>query len=925
MRVSFAAIASFGLALVTDVNAYNPFLSTTTVYSCTSSAQSSPIIKTSTVFASASSTTFTVTTTSTLTSAASAPAATTVTKISTVLGSASAPAVSTVTEIVTVTNVVTVTATATVFGSTTLNAASSTTPASSARPSSSVTVTSGATSAASVPVASRSTFSNSTAALTKSLTVSSNSTTALSNNTSLSTTATVEVDPSFSTTSLAPSSSTASAVASASAVGAGYNATANVTATGSVTVSNTILVFAASSNVSYSATSGLEAYGIPYDLVLVPSSGITLPTLNSSLTQGNYGGIIILSEVQYDYSTGYASALTAAQFTTLYSYQVAFGIRMVRLDVYPDSTFGVNALGGCCGTDVEQLVSFSNNTGFEGANINVGATMSTENIYHYAAEIIDTNTTWEVAQYAADSAGQFTTNTTAAVINNFAGGRQQMVFFLAWDTTWSTTNTFLQHGYIHWMTRGLFVGARKSYFNTQVDDVHLTTDLYSPTNGTYRIIPSDLESHVSWMTEINTRLPSGSSYFMELGHNGNGDIIAATNSNNSAACDPDTAIYYNALPVTSLEFQKPLGTSENIWPTTPTEYVWSLACAQIDELASWFMTTANRDAFAHISHTFTHENLDNVSRGQFQSTRLSEVDSNSDISLQATYDDASREIFFNVAWLAQVGISAGRFSGGGIIPPAITGLHNGDVIRAWEDNNITMVVGDNSRPVLLNTENNWYPYITTVADNGYAGLVVMGRWPTNIFYDCDTADCTTLEWTNTASGDGEFADLLTYERTTNTRYLLALRHDPYMFHQANLRTTGISSYTVGSQTGDFSLLQIWVETITQEMARLTNWPLITMQHDAMAQNFVDRMTRDECNPNLSYKYSSDGSHITSVTVTANSNTCSVPIPVTLPNGVSATTSGSTTKDSVGSEPVIEWVTLSGSAVTLTLSTPVSIL
>jgi hypothetical protein len=106
------------------------------------------------------------------------------------------------------------------------------------------------------------------------------------------------------------------------------------------TVSNTILVFARDAASGYSATSGLNAYGIPYQLVLVPQAGISLPTLSSSSTAGNYGGIIVLSEVAYSYSTGWASAITTAQWTQLYDYQTSFGVRMVRLDVFPTADFG---------------------------------------------------------------------------------------------------------------------------------------------------------------------------------------------------------------------------------------------------------------------------------------------------------------------------------------------------------------------------------------------------------------------------------------------------------------------------------------------------------------------------------------------------------------------------------------------------------
>ena len=75
----------------------------------------------------------------------------------------------------------------------------------------------------------------------------------------------------------------------------------------------------------------------------MPQAGITLPTLNSSSTVANYGGIVVVSEVTYQYSTGWASAITAAQWQALYAYQTSFGVRMVRLDVFPASDFGETA------------------------------------------------------------------------------------------------------------------------------------------------------------------------------------------------------------------------------------------------------------------------------------------------------------------------------------------------------------------------------------------------------------------------------------------------------------------------------------------------------------------------------------------------------------------------------------------------------
>lgn len=137
------------------------------------------------------------------------------------------------------------------------------------------------------------------------------------------------------------------------------------------TVKSTVLIFARDTVSSYSAYSGLNGYAIPYQVVVVPQAGTSLPSLNSSATSGNYGAIVILSEVSYDYggALGFQSALTAAQLATLYQYQVSFGVRMVRLDVFPSADSGTTALGSCCGNGVEQLLSISSTSGFPTAGL----------------------------------------------------------------------------------------------------------------------------------------------------------------------------------------------------------------------------------------------------------------------------------------------------------------------------------------------------------------------------------------------------------------------------------------------------------------------------------------------------------------------------------------------------------------------------
>jgi hypothetical protein len=54
----------------------------------------------------------------------------------------------------------------------------------------------------------------------------------------------------------------------------------------------------------------------------------------------------------------------------------------------------------------------------------------------------------------------------------------------------------------------------------------LESDIYDPPNTTFRIRTGDLQVHKTWMATVNSKMPPGSNWFMEIGHNGNGNIEA---------------------------------------------------------------------------------------------------------------------------------------------------------------------------------------------------------------------------------------------------------------------------------------------------------------------------------------------------------------------------------------------------------------
>ena len=98
-------------------------------------------------------------------------------------------------------------------------------------------------------------------------------------------------------------------------------------------IDSKILVIVRDAYAGQVATSGLNGYGIPFEISTVPQSGIALPTLNTT-SGGNYGGFIVSGQVSYDMGGGnYQSALTAAQWQQLYDYKTMYGVRMVQYDV----------------------------------------------------------------------------------------------------------------------------------------------------------------------------------------------------------------------------------------------------------------------------------------------------------------------------------------------------------------------------------------------------------------------------------------------------------------------------------------------------------------------------------------------------------------------------------------------------------------
>jgi hypothetical protein len=216
-------------------------------------------------------------------------------------------------------------------------------------------------------------------------------------------------------------------------------------------LSETALVIAVSADAANEAVGILNGYNQPTQLFVVAQNGTDLPpleTISGSNSAGNFGLIIVIGLVSYDYggSIGWASAITTAQFSALYAYQLKYNVRMIHLDGYPGNFAGTALAlgpGGCCSAEDQTVYLLDTSLG-------QAVNLSTVGLWHYPATVTNFTTTTPFLAFGTNQ--EYNSPTVAGVIQNL-GGRQQMVFFLT-GASWSSTTTSLGSIWFSWGYQG---------------------------------------------------------------------------------------------------------------------------------------------------------------------------------------------------------------------------------------------------------------------------------------------------------------------------------------------------------------------------------------------------------------------------------------------------------------------------------------
>jgi hypothetical protein len=231
----------------------------------------------------------------------------------------------------------------------------------------------------------------------------------------------------------------------------------------------------------------------------------------------------------------------------------------------------------------------------------------------------------------------------------------------------------------------------------------------------------------------------------------------------------------------------------------------------VDELVT--ATYEQCSEFEWMSHTFRHTNLDKL-----------------------TYAVALEEMTTNEVYANQLFSSCMQhYHISAMVTPEISGLKNGNALKAMWDTGKRVCTGDNSQPALI-APNPYHALVTTVAANGFDGMLIVPRFSTEINFASLNPDEEVIYY-NSQSWNPitkNYSEILKLEAYLASRAALSLRRDAHMFHQGNIkRYDGLNS-----MVGD------WLTAVADLLSPMINVPLRSLLLAEQGELIRKKMDRD---------------------------------------------------------------------------------
>ena len=113
-----------------------------------------------------------------------------------------------------------------------------------------------------------------------------------------------------------------------------------------------------------------------------------------------------------------------------------------------------------------------------------------------------------------------------AATRTYSDGREALALTFA-QASYFVSYLELAYGLVDWATHGLFVGERHTYAVPQIDDLFLSSDIY--TGGVYRITSADLQAFANWENTTHAQ-PLTAGFRFAWACNGQGSSVDAGRS-----------------------------------------------------------------------------------------------------------------------------------------------------------------------------------------------------------------------------------------------------------------------------------------------------------------------------------------------------------------------------------------------------------
>jgi hypothetical protein len=525
--------------------------------------------------------------------------------------------------------------------------------------------------------------------------------------------------------------------------------------------------------------------GIPYDVLDATVTPLSDTTLMATDGSGRYQGVVLTNNslVYQNSSGGYQSALTPVQWTTLWQYEQTFRVRQVSMYTFPSSypeDYGLRYIDGSASGSADITPSTGQSVT---SDLRAGSVIKVRNAYNYPATALDPSQ-WAAAGLASvqpilsDAANPLR---VFAATSTTTSGRERLALTMA-HNQYFLHSQLLGYALVNWVTRGLYLGEYRRYNQVDIDDWFLFGDHYNAVSKTiapdaFRMSASDALAFRDQQTAIQNTYDVARGFRFAVAYNGGGANTAAPLS-----CDPNVV---SADPLTSV-------------------------------------SRCLANAFNWVSHTRDHLYMD------FQTTAASTTQIAGNQSIGATLGLVR----------SANGLITGDMSGLGYYNPNGDGVKTNYGLGASNTNFLKAAVSARVRYLASNhsVDGQWNANCATcgVPHPLSPSILLIPRWPTNIFYYATTPDEITTSY-NAVYGPGgtlaywdhalSYAEILDKESDTAISHILSGAAFPHYMHTDNLY-----QYAPGK-----SIAADWENALLTKYSKLSTLPLNTLTWDALGQ------------------------------------------------------------------------------------------